>query len=124
RHYRVIYALLEDIERAMRGKLAPTETERELGRAEVRQLFQLDKHAIAGSMVLDGKLLRSSHVRVLRDGASIWEGRIAGLRRFKDDVREVATGYECGVLLDGFVAIAERDGLQCFELAQVPATAA
>jgi len=102
RTYRVIYELIEDIEQALRGMLAPEYRERVHGQAEVRQLFKIPRAIAAGCYVTHGEIPRNAQVRLLRDGVVIWEGRIASLRRFKDDVREVAQGFECAMVLDGY----------------------
>ena len=103
RLYDVIYNVVEDIQKALTGMLEPKYVEVVEGHAEVRQTFKVGKAGmIAGCMVLDGKISRTSSVRVLRQGSQLFEGKIASLRRFKDDVREVAAGYECGMGLEGF----------------------
>src|SRR6266516_358769 len=103
RTYRVIYQLTEDIEKALVGMLSPVQTEETLGEAEVRALFKVSRlGTIAGCMVTSGLVRRGARVRVVRDGTVIYETSVAQLRRFKDDVREVSEGFECGILLDGF----------------------
>ncbi|MDE7469165.1 MAG: translation initiation factor IF-2, partial [Desulfovibrionaceae bacterium] len=117
RFYDVIYKLSEDVEQAMRGMLAPVTREEYLGQAEVRQIFTLPKHGtVAGSFVIDGKLQRNAGVRLLRDGLVIYTGTIASLKRFKDDVREVTKGHECGFMLTNFNDIKVGDIAEAFEL--------
>ncbi len=133
RTYRVIYQLTEDIEQALVGMLSPVETEETLGEAEVRALFRVSRlGTIAGCMVTTGVVRRGSRIRIVRDGTVIHETSIAQLKRFKDDVREVSEGFECGILLDGFNDVKEGDILEAFEtrevertdLAEAPAAAA
>ncbi len=115
RMYRVIYDCIEEIEAAIKGMLAPKFREVQLGRAEVRSVFKLSSAGvIAGSYVLDGKITRNAQIRVVRDGVVITEDAIASLKRFKDDVKEVAQGYECGVGLEKFNDIKEGDVLEAF----------
>ena len=115
RMYRVIYDCIEEIEAAIKGMLAPKYREVQLGRAEVRNVFKLSSAGtIAGSYVLDGKITRNAQIRVVRDGVVITEDAIASLKRFKDDVKEVAQGYECGVGLEKFNDIKEGDVLEAF----------
>ena len=110
RLYNVIYNVVEDIQKALTGMLEPVYRDVLEGRAEVRQVFKVGRtEAIAGSFVLDGKITRSAIAHVLRGGKQVYEGKIAGLRRFKDDVREVATGFECGISLEGFAAFEVGD---------------
>jgi len=120
RLYRVIYEALEDVEKAMKGMLAPQFKEVVLGQAEVRQLFKVSRlGTIAGSYVLEGKIARNAEVRVIRDGVVIHEGKINTLRRFKDDVREVLAGYECGILLEKFHDFKEGDIIEAFVMQQM-----
>jgi translation initiation factor IF-2 len=120
RMYRIIYEAVDEVKKAMAGMLAPSFIEKALGKAEVRQVFTIPKiGAIAGSFVQDGKIVRSGKARVVRDAVEVWHGSIKALRRFKDDVREVASGYECGISLDGFNDFQERDIIECFEMEQV-----
>jgi translation initiation factor IF-2 len=119
RLYSVIYQALEEVRQAMEGLLAPTYREKTLGRAEVRQVFTVSGVKVAGSMVLDGKVLRSSQARLVRDGRVVWEGKIGSLRRFKDDVREVQAGYECGIGLENFNDVKPGDVIEAFELEAV-----
>ena len=113
RQYNIIYRLSEDIERALHGLLEPVVEDVLEGSAEVRAVFSLGRsRRSAGCYITDGKFARGARARVLRDGKEVFDGAIAGLRRFKDDVREVATGYECGVSLDGFNDFHEGDVIQ------------
>ncbi len=120
RMYRIIYECIEEIESAMKGLLAPKYREVLLGHAEVRQIYKASKiGTIAGCYVQDGKLQRNAQVRVVRDGIVIHEGDIASLKRFKDDAREVAAGYECGLALEKFNDIKERDIIEAFIMEQI-----
>lgn len=115
RMYRIIYDCIEEIEAAIKGMLAPKFRENLLGKAEVRNVFKLSSAGtIAGSYVLEGKVTRNAQIRVVRDGIVITEDEIASLKRFKDDVKEVATGYECGIGLQKFNDIKEGDILEAF----------
>ena len=123
RTYDVIYKLTEDIEQALVGKLAAVTTEQTIGEAEVRALFRVSRlGTIAGCMVIDGVVRRNASVRIIRDGAVIYTTTIAQLKRFKDDVREVAEGFECGILLDGYNDVKEGDVLEIFETREVERT--
>ena len=120
RMYRVIYDCIEELEAAIKGMLAPKFKEVVLGRAEVRNVFKLSYAGmIAGSYVLDGRITRNSQIRVVRDGIVIFEDAISSLKRFKDDVKEVASGYECGVGLEKFNDIKEGDILEAFIMEEV-----
>ena len=120
RMYRVIYDCIEELEAAIKGMLAPKFKEVVLGRAEVRNVFKLSSAGmIAGSYVLDGRITRNSQIRVVRDGIVIFEDAISSLKRFKDDVKEVASGYECGVGLEKFNDIKEGDILEAFIMEEV-----
>ncbi|MBQ2736650.1 MAG: translation initiation factor IF-2 [Clostridia bacterium] len=120
RTHRIIYEIIEEIEAAMKGMLAPTFKEVINGHAEVRQTIRVPNvGTIAGSYIQDGKVTRSSQIRVLRDSIVIFEDKISSLRRFKDDVKEVAAGYECGIGLDKFDDIKEGDILEAFEMQEV-----
>jgi translation initiation factor IF-2 len=116
RYYEVIYNLLQDIHDAMEGLLEPIVEERLLGRAEVRQIFTISKiGSVAGCLVLDGKVERNALVRVRRDGKAVLEGgRINSLKRFKDDVKEVLAGYECGIGIDRFNDFQVGDIIEAF----------
>lgn len=120
RTYRIIYECIEEIEAAMKGMLAPKFRESILGHAEVRQTIHVPNvGTIAGSYVQDGKITRNAQIRVLRDSVVIFEDKISSLRRFKDDVKEVAQGYECGIGLEKFNDIKENDVLEAFEMVEV-----
>ncbi len=123
RTYRVIYEVIEDVERALKGILAPKFQELVLGRAEVREVFRVPKvGAVGGCYVTDGKVLRTARVRVLRDGTVVHEGPIASLKRFKDDVREVVSGFECGIGLEKFNDIKIGDVMEVFTEEEVKAS--
>jgi translation initiation factor IF-2 len=123
RLYRVIYQLTEDIEQALVGMLSPVETEAVLGEVEVRALFRVSRlGTIAGCMVTSGVVRRGANVRIFRDGTRIHETTVAQLRRFKDDVREVTEGFECGILLDGFNDLREGDVFEVYETREVERT--
>jgi translation initiation factor IF-2 len=123
RTYRVIYQLTEDIEQALVGMLKPVRTEETIGEVEVRQLFRVSRlGTIAGSYVTSGVVRRNANVRVVRDGTVVYETRIAQLKRFKDDVREVDEGFECGILLEGFNDVKEGDVLEVYETREVERT--
>jgi translation initiation factor IF-2 len=123
RLYRVIYQLTEEIEQALVGMLTPVETEAIIGEVEVRALFKVSRlGTIAGCMVTSGLVRRNSSVRLFRDGTRIHETTVAQLRRFKDDVREVTEGFECGILLEGFNDLREGDVLEVFETREVERT--
>lgn len=121
RLYRVIYNAIEDIEAAMKGMLEPDYKEVILGHAEVRAIFKASSiGTIAGSYVTDGKINRNSEVRIIRDGIVIHEGKLASLKRFKDDAKEVNTGFECGISIEKFNDIKEGDIIECFVMEAVP----
>ncbi|MCI8956685.1 MAG: translation initiation factor IF-2 [Eubacterium sp.] len=121
RLYSVIYTAIDDIERAMKGMLEPIYEEKVIGHAEIRQIFKASGVGnIAGSYVLDGMMQRGCSARVFRDGAQIYEGPVASLKRFKDDVKEVKAGYECGLVFDGFNGIAEGDQVEAYIMVEVP----
>ena len=121
RLYKVIYNAIEDVEAAMKGMLDPIFEEKIIGHAEVRQIFKASGVGnIAGSYVLDGVFERGCKVRVKREGVQIFEGDLASLKRFKDDVKEVKTGYECGLVLDGFNDIQELDIIEAYKMVEVP----
>ena len=119
RLYTIIYEVINDMREAMEGLLAPTYREKSLGRAEVRQTFVVQGTTVAGVMVMEGKLLRSARARLVRDGRVVWEGKIATLRRFKDDAREVLAGYECGIGLENFNDVKPNDVIEDFEMEAV-----
>jgi translation initiation factor IF-2 len=123
RTYRVIYQLTEDIQQALVGMLSPVQTEELLGEAEVRALFRVSRlGTIAGCMVTSGVVRRGARVRIVRDGTVIHETSIAQLKRFKDDVREVAEGFECGILLENYNDVKEGDILEAFETREIERT--
>ena len=120
RLYRVIYDCLEEIEQAMRGMLAPTFKEVVLGHAEIRETFKVSGvGTIAGCYVKDGKMQRNEKVRLIRDSIVIYEGELASLKRFKDDAREVAAGFECGMSFDKFNDIKVGDIVEAFVMEEV-----
>lgn len=120
RTYRIIYDCIEEIESAMKGMLAPKFQEAVIGHAEVRQTFKVSGvGTIAGCYVTDGKIQRAAQVRIVRDSIVIHEGVLSTLRRFKDDVREVASGYECGVSFEKFNDIKEGDILEVFIMEEI-----
>jgi translation initiation factor IF-2 len=123
RLYRVIYQLTEEIEQALVGMLTPVETEAIIGEVEVRALFKVSRlGTIAGCMVTSGLVRRGASIRLFRDGTRIYETTVAALRRFKDDVREVTEGFECGILLEGFNDLREGDVFEVFETREVERT--
>jgi len=116
RSYAVIYKAIEELRAAMQGMLEPTEVETPLGQAEVRQLFRASRvGTIAGSFVTEGKVTRGSRVRVVREGTVIYDTVIDSLRRFNEDVREVSSGFECGIVLANFQDLHEGDVLETYE---------
>ena len=119
--YRIIYELIEDVQKMIRGTIEPVFEERLIGKAEVRMIIKVPKAGgnIAGSMVLDGKLMRNGKARVIRAKKEIWKGTIAGLKRFKDDVREVLQGYECGINLNGFDEFEPGDIIEVSESVEI-----
>ena len=120
RMYRIIYDCIEEIKSAMKGMLAPKYKEEVIGHAEIRQTFKVSKiGTIAGCYVTDGKITRNSQVRVVRDGIVIHEGELASLKRFKDDVKEVVSNFECGLNVDKFNDIKEGDVIEAFEMVEV-----
>ena len=121
RLYKVIYNAIEDVEAAMKGMLDPVFEEKVIGHAEIRQIFKASGVGnIAGSYVLDGVMERGCRVRISREGNQIFEGDLASLKRFKDDVKEVKTGYECGLVFDGFNDIQEFDQVEAYKMVEVP----
>ncbi|MEF3280241.1 MAG: translation initiation factor IF-2 [Elusimicrobiota bacterium] len=114
RIYKVIYELFEDMKAALNGMLEPEIVEVEIGKAEVRQIFDLSLGKVAGSFVIEGKLMRNALIKIFRGEEIVGEGKIMGLKRFKEDVKEVEKGYECGVLIDGFKSILEGDILLAY----------
>lgn len=123
RLYRVIYDAIEDIEHALKGMLEPIYEEKVIGHVEVRQTFKASGvGTIAGSYVLDGKVERGCKCRVSRGEELIFEGSLASLKRFKDDVKDVAAGYECGLVFENFNDIQEEDRVECYVMVEVPRT--
>lgn len=121
RLYRVIYDAIEDVEAAMKGMLDPEYEEKVIAHLEVRQTFKASGvGTIAGSYVLDGKIVRGSKVRISREGEQIFEGDLASLKRFKDDVKEVASGYECGLVFEGFNDVQVEDQIEAYIMVEVP----
>ncbi|MBQ5587824.1 MAG: translation initiation factor IF-2, partial [Selenomonadales bacterium] len=119
RLYRVIYEAISDVEAAMKGLLAPQYKEVQLGRAEIRQVMSFSKALVAGCYVLEGKLTNSAQLRIVRNGVVVHDGMIESLRRFKDDVKEVASGYECGVTIEKFRDIKENDIIEAYTMEQI-----
>ncbi len=121
RLYKVIYSAIEDVSAAMKGMLDPIFEEKVLGHAEVRQIFKASGIGnIAGSYILDGIFERGCKCRITREGKQIYEGALASLKRFKDDVKEVKTGFECGLVFEGFNDIAEFDQIEAYKMVEVP----
>jgi len=121
RLYRVIYQAIEDVEAAMKGMLDPEYEEKIIGHAEVRQTFKASGvGVIAGSYVMDGKIIRGCKARITREGTQIYDGPLASLKRFKDDVKEVATGYECGLVFEKFNDLQEFDQVELYMMVEVP----
>jgi len=121
RLYDVIYKAIEDVERAMKGMLAPVYEEKVIGHAEVRQIFRASAVGnIAGSYVLDGEFKRDCLIRITREGEQIYEGKLASLKRFKDDVKEVRAGFECGLVFEGFDRMQELDIVEAYMMVEVP----
>lgn len=121
RMYRVIYEAIDEVEKALEGMLDPEYEEVVLGRAEVRQLFRVpNAGVVAGSYVTEGRIVRGASVRVIRDGVVVHEGEMDSLRRFKDDVREVAQGYECGIGIERYNDVKEGDVLEAYRMEEVP----
>jgi translation initiation factor IF-2 len=122
RLYNVIYDALNDVRKAMEGLLEPIYEERLLGRAEVRQIFNISRvGVVAGSFVLEGKITRGSHARLVRDKEKIHEGSITSLKRLKDDVREVTSGFECGITIGDFRAFTVNDIIEAYVTEKVTA---
>lgn len=117
--FRIIYELIDEIRRMVKGQREPVFKEETLGQAEVRAIFKLSRGVIAGCMVTSGKITRNADMRVLRKGKEVWKGEAEGLKRVKDDVREVAQGFECGILLDGFTDFQEGDVIEASQQVEV-----
>ncbi len=118
-NFRIIYELIDEIRKMVKGQREPVYKEEILGTAEVRAIFKLTRGVIAGCMVTSGKITRNADIRVLRKGKEVWKGRIESLKRLKDDVREVAQGFECGILLEGFTEFLEGDVLEASQQVEV-----
>jgi translation initiation factor IF-2 len=115
RYYSIIYAAIDDLKDAMEGMLAPEMKEEILGTAEIREIFKISKvGSIAGCMVMDGKIVRSAKMRIIREGVVVFTGELLALKRFKDDVKEVAKGYDCGIQVKGYNDIEERDVIESY----------
>jgi translation initiation factor IF-2 len=120
RYYNIIYDAVDEVKAALSGMLTPEQREQVLGLVEVRQVFRISKiGTVAGCMVLDGLVRRTSRVRLLRDNVVIWTGELDSLKRFKDDAREVKAGFECGLSLKGYDDLKEGDQLEIFEVQEV-----
>ena len=119
RLYSIIYNALEDVKGAMEGLLPPTLVEKQNGKAEVRVIFKVKGVAVAGCYVTEGKIVRAARIRLVREGVVTWDGKIASLKRFKDDARDVAEGFECGISLEGFNDLKEKDILECYEVEEI-----
>ena len=120
RTYSVIYRVIEELRAALEGMLEPEEVEQTIATCEVRQTFRASRvGTIAGCYVTSGTVRRGARVRLVRDGTVVYDGRIASLRRFKDDVREVQEGFECGIVLENFADIKEEDVLEAYETRQI-----
>ncbi|HWP06831.1 MAG TPA: translation initiation factor IF-2 [Polyangiaceae bacterium] len=123
RQYSIIYNVVDEVKAAMEGLLAPTQVEKAIGKAEVRQVFRISKAGnVAGCMIIEGAVRRSANARLLRDGAEIWAGKLASLKRFKDDVREVKEGFDCGIALEGYDEVNVGDIIQAFEIESIKQT--
>lgn len=119
RTYSIIYQAIDDVEDALKGMLDPVFKEVVIGRAAVRTTFKIPGGVIAGCYVTNGKLQRNAQVRVIRDGIVLYTGKVSSLKRFKDDVREVAQGYECGLGIEKYTDIKEDDELEAFVMEEV-----
>ena len=120
RLHRIIYALIEEMEAAMKGLLKPEFEEKVLGQASVRQLFKVSKlGTIAGCMVTNGLIKRDSSIRLIREGIVVYEGKLASLKRYQNDAKEVQTGYECGLMIENYNDLKENDIIECYEMVEV-----
>jgi translation initiation factor IF-2 len=119
RLYSIIYNALEDVKSAMEGLLPPTLVEKQHGKAEVRQVFKVKGIVVAGCHVIEGKVVRAGKVRLVRDNMVLWDGKIATLKRFKDDAREVEKGFDCGIGLENYNDVKEKDVLECYEVEEI-----
>jgi translation initiation factor IF-2 len=121
RMYRVIYSAIDDISAAMKGMLDPEFAEKILGHAEIRQIFKASGiGTIAGCHVTEGKILRSAQIRIVRDGRVIYDGHLDTLKRFKDDAKEVASGYDCGMTFKNYSDIKENDQIEAYVMEEIP----
>ena len=119
--YRVIYNAIEDIEAAIKGMFDPVYREKVVGRVEVRQVYKASGvGTIAGRYVLDGTITKDAQSRIVRDGIVIYEGELASLKRFKDDVKEVKAGFECGIVFEKYNDIKEGDQIEAFVMEEIP----
>ena len=116
RLYSIIYNAIDDVRSAMEGLLPPTLVEKQTGQAEVRQVFKIKGVVVAGCYVIQGEIKRSGNARLLREGSVVWEGKLAALKRFKDDVKDVQEGFECGISLDGYADLKEKDIISSYEI--------
>ncbi len=120
RTYRVIYDIIDDVENAMKGMLDPEFKEVILGTVEIRDTFKVPGvGVVGGAYVTEGKVVRNAQIRLVRDGIVIHEGKISSLKRFKDDAREVAQGYECGIGIENYNDIKEGDIIECFQMEEI-----
>ena len=120
RYYNIIYDAIDDVKAAMSGMLAPEEKEQVTGMVEIRQVISVSKVGnIAGCMVTDGVVKRDSHIRLIRNNVVIHTGELSSLKRYKDDVKEVRMGFECGLMIKGYNEIMEGDQLECFDIVEV-----
>ncbi len=120
RTYRVIYDIIDDVQNAMKGMLDPEYKEEILGKAEIRETFKVPNLGIVGgAYIVEGKVKRNAQVRLVRDGIVIHEGTISSLRRFKDDAKEVAQGYECGIGIEAYNDIKPMDIIECFHMVEI-----
>ena len=121
RLHRVIYNAIEEVEDAMKGMLEPVYEEETIGEVEVRQIYKASKiGTIAGGMVTSGKITRDAKVRLVRDGVVVYEGELGSLKRFKDDVKEVKSGFECGLTIENYNDIKENDVIEAYQMKEVP----
>jgi len=119
RLYSIIYDAVDDVKAAMEGLLPTTKIEKLSGKAEVRAMFKIRGVVVAGCLVTSGKVRRGNHVRVTRDGAMLWEGKIDALKHLKEDVKEIPEGMECGISLDGFDEVKNGDIIESFEIEEI-----
>ena len=119
RYYSIIYNVVDDLRLLLSGMLDPTKNEEYLGKAEIRQVFKISGSGkIGGSTVVDGMIKRNAKVRLLRNDIVIYDGILKTLKRFKDDVKEVKSGFECGIALENFEDIKEKDMIECYEIVE------